>query len=486
MRHLLAVKSCHAFRDRANAIRQTWGAELQGADLRFFLGEGEPLVGDEVCLPVGDGYKDLPAKSKAICKWAVENGYDFACLLDDDTYLRPERLLGAGFEEFDYVGRVRGASGDITITPAPYCSGFAYWLSAKAMKVVADSPLYGDEAEDRHVSNVLWKAGIQPVNDKRFRIMTSHRNATCINEPPRPSNGLIGVCEFIGKPMHQVHEEWNANLPSKIRREPFPEGTLSNVCIVIKSFLRDGLLFRCLDGLEQNFRDCKLIVVDDGYGSKQKNTLYPQLRDRGHICVWLPFDSGFGAKANAAIPFCDRPYVLIGSDDFDFRHPSVREGIEKMVKVLDGDPSVHIVSGRVNGNPYEAILEIGDDWVREVPGHHEEREVNGVSYRTTDLTVNYSLIRRECLGPQALHWDGGEAKIGHGEHGAFFVDAKKLGFGVAVIPEAHIREMDWDFSVVHPKYPDYRARARRPERLCFKARGIKHWFLMGGGCEVTP
>lgn len=459
---------------------------MQGADLRFFLGGGEALVGDEVILDCPDDYAGLPAKSQAICKWAIENEYDFACLLDDDTYLRQERLLGAGFEAFDYVGRVRGASGDISITPAPYCSGFAYWLSANAMKVVADAPLYGDDAEDRHVANVLLKAGIHPTHDKRFRIMNSVRNANCINEPPRPSNDLIAVCEFIGAPMHQVHDEWNRNQPSTLKRYPFPEGTLSNVCIVIKTFLRDGLLFRCLDGLERLFPDVKIVIVDDGYGSKQKHTLYPQLRDRGHVCVWLPFDSGFGAKANAAIPFCDRPYVLIGSDDFDFSHPSVREGIEKMVSVLDTDQDIQIVSGRVNGNPYEAILEMGTDWVREVPGFHSHRMRNGVGYYLTDLTVNYSLIRRECLGPGKLHWDGGEAKIGHGEHGAFFVDAKKLGYGVAVVPDAHIREMDWDFSVVHPKYPDYRKRASQPERLCFKARGIKHWFLQGGGVEVTP
>jgi hypothetical protein len=38
-----------------------------------------------------------------------------------------------------------------------------------------------------------------------------------------------------------------------------------------------------------------------------------------------------------------------------------------------------------------------------------------------------------------LHWDG-EVKIGGGEHGALFIDAKRLGYGVAVVPEAIIYE----------------------------------------------
>lgn len=483
-RTLFAVKSCHAFRDRANAVRQTWGAEAMGGDLRFFVGGGEAMCADEVVLDVPDGYAGLPAKTQAICRWAVEHEYDYAWLLDDDTYLRPERLLDHPRQ--DYVGRVRCASGDMSITPAAYCSGFMYGLSARSLQAMAEAEPYGDDAEDRYVGNSLFKVGIAPENEPRFRVMVSQRNACCVDEPPLPSNDLIAVCEFIGAKMYDAHEQWINHKPSVRKPHVFPDGPLSDVCVLVKTFLRDGLLYRCLDGLERFYPDAKIVVVDDGQGSKQKNTLYPNLRDRGHACICLPFDSGFGAKANAGIPHCDRPYVLIGSDDFDFSHPDTRQGIERMVGVLEGDPTIHIVSGRVNGAPYEALLEIGEDWVRERPGHKEKREVNGVTYLLTDLTVNFSLIRRECLGPGRLYWDGGAAKIGQGEHGSLFFDAKKLGYGVAVIPDAHIREMNWDFSQVHPMYPQYRARARQPERLCFKARGIQKYFLMHGGVEVTP
>jgi hypothetical protein len=258
---------------------------------------------------------------------------------------------------------------------------------------------------------------------------------------------------------------------------------------VIKTFLRDGCLTRCIDGLERNFPDVKMVIVDDGREAAHKITLSAALRQRGHVWIHLPYDSGFGAKANAAIPHCDRPYVLIGSDDFDFSHPTVRIGIEKLVAVLEHDKSIHIASGRVDDKPYESCLQIDGSVVREIRGHREVKHIaggalmGGITYRTCDLTVNYSLIRRECLGQNALHWDGGEVKIGGGEHGSFFFDAHNLGYNVCVVDGVNIREMGWNFSQVYPTYPQLRARAHHPARPCFKVRGITKWVLQDGTVE---
>src|SRR5262249_55255898 len=145
-----------------------------------------------------------------------------------------------------------------------------------------------------------------------------------------------------------------------IGRYQQPAGSLSRVSIMIKTFLRDGFLRYCIEGLEQNFADCRFIIVDDGKESTindewKKVTKYAELRRQGHACIWAQhFDIGFGAKANLAIPEAlKRQYVLIGSDDFDFRDPNVRLGVEAMQKVLDACPSLGVVSGRVDSNPYE-------------------------------------------------------------------------------------------------------------------------------------
>ena len=44
-------------------------------------------------------------------------------------------------------------------------SGFGYWLSRRAMEVVAKARHNGDWAEDRWVANVLANAGIYGMND---------------------------------------------------------------------------------------------------------------------------------------------------------------------------------------------------------------------------------------------------------------------------------------------------------------------------------
>lgn len=484
MRLLIAIATCHQYRARAEAQRQTWASEVgrfPNVDLRFFLGGGEAKYPDEVILPVNDGYVGLPAKTKAICAWALEHGYTNLFKTDDDSYVQLDRLLSSGCDRFDYAGRLRGPSGNY---PAPYCSGFGYWLSAKAMKIVADAQLNGDEAEDRFVGNVLLKNQIWGQPDYRYTVVNSGRNAISGKEAPRKGNDIIVACEFTPEQMHQVHKEW-ATRPSQIVRKTC-SGSLSKICVLVKTFLRDQYLYRCLQGIEKMMPEVKIVVVDDGYHEKFKETaFYSRLRTLGHVCIWLPFDSGFGAKANAAIPyFKDHQYVLIASDDFDFEDVRVRAGIERMVTVLDNDPSIHIVSGRVNGRPYEACLEVVDNCVLEKPGHRERREVAGIEYKVCDLTVNFSLIRTSCFGDDKLHWDGKDVKIGGGEHGSFFLDAQRLGYGVAVIENVGIREMPYDFSKMHPSYPQMRNRARADGRPCLRARGIEKWQLQDGRWEI--
>src|SRR5579863_1045864 len=131
---------------------------------------------------------------------------------------------------------------------------------------------------------------------------------------------------------------------------------LSKVSILLKTFLRDAYLFEAIANIVQRLPECKMIVVDDGDMTAHKMDVYRRMREVGHQVIELPFDEGFGAKSNAGAAVCDRPYLLIGSDDFNFAPPSARIGIERMVAVLDGDPNVAIASGRVNNVPYEGWL----------------------------------------------------------------------------------------------------------------------------------
>jgi hypothetical protein len=483
---LIAVTTCHAFRDRADAVRQTWGAEVEGADIHYFLGRGAAQHPDEVILDCDDGYHHLSAKTQLIRRWALEHGYSYLWKIDDDTYVRPERLLGNGFGTLDYVGRLRGPSGNY---PGPYASGFCYGLSRKSLELLAplEWRVNEDFSEDRWTGNKLLSLGISPHNEPQFVVHSSKANAISGREAPLLGNSVIASCEYVPAEMRRIHAEFKSGKRSAMQQYQQPAGSLSRVAVMIKTFLRDGYLMACLNGLEKNFSDAKIVVVDDGYESKEKITRYAELRRKKHACLWLPFDSGFGAKANAAIPYCDKEYVLIGSDDFDFADPKARAGVEAMQKVLDAVPSLALVSGHVNGRPYEFIWEVGEKSLREVPACHGSGEVDGVKYNIVDLTVNYSLIRTKVFQPQygEIRWDGGEVKIGGGEHSGFFIDLQRTYWGVAVVPEANINELPSNFRWMHNSYPAMRGRARTPGRPCLKKRGIDRYILADGTVEVS-
>lgn len=394
------------------------------------------------------------------------------------------------------------------------------------MEIVANQPLSSDTADDRDVGNILHRAGIKGVMDARYRVSKCDERLVAGNkgnsredcmvgnavhaagmtgvqdnryvivaspngantpfaaEGPREGNDIVAACEFEPKEMHRIHQQWHSGAQAAPAKQ-LPKGRLSNVTVVIKTFLRDGFLLKCIAGLQFRMPEVKIVIVDDGPAdasplSRDKLLLYEKLRSQGHVCHLMPQDSGFGAKSNAALSFCDRPYVLIGSDDFDFGEPGVREGIERMATVLNGVPDIGVASGRVSNQSYEFLLDLGNDWVRQRRGYHASGSAGPIGYQLCDLTFNYSLIRREVF--DKVRWDD-DVKIGGGEHGAFFIDVKRAGWKVCVVSGVNIREMKGNVPGNHRDYETMRARARNPERPCYVRRGINH-YITAQGCEM--
>jgi tetratricopeptide (TPR) repeat protein len=159
---LVAVITCKRHAAWADACRDTWVPEVRakGFDVEFFDGER---------LGVPDDYKSLPLKTKAVCKWARENKYGHMLKCDDDTFLNADAL---SIPQDDYAGMVLAANDlgcpALAIPDYPphtfehdYASGGCYWLSSKAMGIVADAPTGIDWAEDRWVGEALAKEGIK-------------------------------------------------------------------------------------------------------------------------------------------------------------------------------------------------------------------------------------------------------------------------------------------------------------------------------------
>lgn len=152
---LIAIPTCEADKELEEACKATWAGH-QEWNLPFPMVANIAFL-DGPTLGVADGYDDLPIKVQAICKWALQLDYDFLFKCDSDTYVWMNRLFTSGFEQHDYSGWTGGK-----VAPKDeYASGGAgYWLSRRAMEIVANAELTDDTCEDRWVGRVLFDAGI--------------------------------------------------------------------------------------------------------------------------------------------------------------------------------------------------------------------------------------------------------------------------------------------------------------------------------------
>lgn len=238
MKLLIAVISCHARPDFSDLIRKTWAPLVKGADLKFFIGRGphEPLE-DEVVLDCDDGYMGLPDKVRAIMRWSLEHGYDYTLKCDDDVVIIPDAMLTSDFTMHDFTGCADPAVKDGEIL-TPW--GFCYWLSRRAMELVASSALPGEPGsthsyvhnnDEAWVSTVLYVNHILLHGDERYylhrgslpvvnpvtvpgrRSLRPNRLNKSYTEKPLP-NGAFAFCVYLNwkgwhaTPDEELHEEF--------------------------------------------------------------------------------------------------------------------------------------------------------------------------------------------------------------------------------------------------------------------------------------
>jgi hypothetical protein len=223
-RLLIAVLACHHRAGHLQACRETWVPDTtHQCDYKFFYGRGShgDVQPDEVVLDCDDHYRGLACKVQETARWALANDYEYLFKVDDDTYVRPERVMSSGFEKADFVGRRLGAT-DMYHQHAYARGGTGYYLSKKSMQTLTAAPkpnpdIPSEYAEDSWVGKTLLQAGIECTNDDRLR-------CAAMSGPgrgPRPNgfngwkedcptkyNNFITVCEFLGAEMYPVHQEW--------------------------------------------------------------------------------------------------------------------------------------------------------------------------------------------------------------------------------------------------------------------------------------
>jgi hypothetical protein len=207
MKVLIAVLSCELYRTNGNnqALRDTWLPSIVGADYKFFMGQGSTCSeSDEVYLDVPDDYGHVTYKTRAIYKWALEQGYDYIFKCFSDTYVCPDRLLRSGFENYDYVGnfacRPQGSFA--------YCTGGAgYWLSKKAYGPLATAHIPVDDLVVVIPPNRRSLRGRAPTRQTHIPSITKVPN-TLVWAEDRWTGGLVYTHEDL-KIFHDTRYEEN-------------------------------------------------------------------------------------------------------------------------------------------------------------------------------------------------------------------------------------------------------------------------------------
>lgn len=227
MKFLIAIVSAHTREEHAEAVRSTWVPKVVGADVKFFRGRGalrEPKD-DEVFLDCDDSYQGLPNKVQEIIRWALARGYDFVLKIDDDVVVSPFKMLASGFWQHDFVGckDVMGVKPGEINTPW----GFCYWLSRKAMELVAVAPIpglpgsthsYHHNNDEAWISTVLFVNGIHLHSDNRYFLYRGKRPVAevvrSLRAPKRPdpqellpSDDCFAICLYIDHGFHDMPAE---------------------------------------------------------------------------------------------------------------------------------------------------------------------------------------------------------------------------------------------------------------------------------------
>jgi hypothetical protein len=174
---LIAVKSCERDQNRGyhEIIRQTWGRDLSGEDLRFFMGgSSSNIKDDEIVIessdPEYDSYSRLSYKTQDIAWYAVTRQYTHVFLCDTDTFVDTTKLMGCGFQNYDYAGKIdrtiretfpyRAIDREGNVEVYDHChpwasGGYGYFLSLKAAKLLVVSSPISAWCEDLWVGQVM-------------------------------------------------------------------------------------------------------------------------------------------------------------------------------------------------------------------------------------------------------------------------------------------------------------------------------------------
>ena len=230
-----------------------------------------------------------------------------------------------------------------------------------------------------------------------------------------------------------------------------------DTAFIVTTFLRDNLLFKCVEKLRAKYPDVSIFVADNGKPTEEKAEF---LATKGAKLVQLPFDVGVGGCRNGAmraIPLEFKRVVIMEDDVYMMEQTD----FSVLAEILDERPAVGVAGGMLMENygierHYEATTWIEGDvyHIRRVDSPNWLQTRDGrIKFFLCDLIFNVFMMRREVW--EENPWD--EQFKTALEHSDFFMGIKaRTKWQVAYTPQ---------FKVAHIKQrqtPEYTAYRKRP------------------------
>jgi hypothetical protein len=202
----VAIKSCHKHADRRAAQLATWLPELD-ADFFFLIGNPVPVGNDFLYCQTSDAFADIAPKVFLACKYALDENITNLCVCDDDTYIRPERLMQSYFWKGDYIGFMRTSGLDYN-QGVPYAQGSAFWLSERSMEHIVQRPdiMVPGVIDDGAVGRCL-------IDKVRFTHDWRYEPGPYPERAPAPGNNVITTHKCLPAQMLAVHKAWSEQQP---------------------------------------------------------------------------------------------------------------------------------------------------------------------------------------------------------------------------------------------------------------------------------
>lgn len=217
MKVLFAIKTCWKYRQRREAQRLTWLPELANwaTDHLFISGWPERLgptgpfqsaVENEkyvLSVKCADDFSCIGPKVKAACQMMIAKSYDLLVVLDDDTYVVPERLINLCRQHYDEKVDVTAF---FRTQPVHYPQGSAYILNRRAASILLNSKRLDEKGPDDVLVGEALLASGQLLTVKHTNQL--HPGPDWRLVTPLKNNDVATTHKCLPRDMISAHYEW--------------------------------------------------------------------------------------------------------------------------------------------------------------------------------------------------------------------------------------------------------------------------------------